>query len=95
MAANGEKNFRWMELAITIAVSSAASAIAVTWTLSATLSEFRTKIMAIENHQSSVDANVANLQSTNNLQATQIAVTDANYQNILRELSEIKSRLKK
>jgi len=94
MAQNHETRNRWIELAIVTAASAITSGFAVTWSLSATLAEMKAKSDAQEKHISVMDANIAAIQSTNNLHSTQIAVTDANYQNILKRLDDINESLK-
>ncbi len=92
---NHENRNRWIELAIVTAASAITSGIAVTWSLSATLTEIKTKGDAQEKNIVVINSTIAAIQSTNNLHSTQIAVTDANYQNILRRLEEINQRLKR
>lgn len=89
-----ERTFRWVEVIGAAVISAGTSAVVVSWTLSATLSELKTKSAEQDRRLGSVEATVQTTQSLDSLQALQLAVTDANYKNIIISLDEIKRQIR-
>ena len=89
-----DKKFRWVEVLVATAGSAATSAIVVSWTLSATLQELKTRSDEQAKRLSSIEQVMQSTQSLDSLQSTQLAVTDANYKNIIIVLGEIKDQLR-
>lgn len=95
MTTSNDVRFRWAEILLTMTVSAGCSALAVTWSVSATLTKMQMEIESFKSKQAGQEATISNLSSQAALQSTQIAVSDANYKNIITWLAEIKEELRK
>lgn len=89
-----EKTFRWIEVVGAAIASAMTSAVVVSWTLSATLQELKTKSVDYDRRLSSMESSMQSTQSLDSLQSQQLAVTDANYKNIIMALEEIKQQIR-
>lgn len=91
---NPEKTFRWVEVVGAASASAITSGIVVSWTLSATLQELKSKSVEQDRRLVAVETTLQSTQSLDSLQAQQLAVTDANYKNIIISLEEIKRQIR-
>lgn len=89
-----ERTFRWIEVIAATFFSAGSSAIVVSWTLSATLQELKTRQSEQDRRISVIETTQQQTQGLDSLQSQQLAVTDANYKNIILSLEEIKQRIK-
>jgi len=92
--ATTEKTFRWAEMITATLASAVTSAVVVSWRLSAALQALETTSVEHERRITSVETTQQNMQSLDSLQSQQLAVTDANYKNIIIALDEIKQQIR-
>jgi membrane-bound ClpP family serine protease len=88
-----ERTFRWIEVVGAALASAITSAVVVSWTISATLQELKSKAQEQDRRLSSVETTIQSTQSLDSLQTSQLAVTEANYKNIILSLDEIKTQM--
>lgn len=84
-----ERRSRWLELAITIAVSAVTSAVAVSWSLAGTLSKLQTRIEEHDRRIANAEIAVGTLQTLDSAQSSQIAVGDARYAELIRRVDQL------
>lgn len=90
MTPQKEDKSRWAELAITILVSAVTSAIAVSWSLSSMLTEFRAELAQHDREIIGLDARISAVDNHAGDADTKIAVLEAHYLAIKETLDEIK-----
>lgn len=89
-----ERTFRWIEVIGAAAASAATSAVVVSWTLSATLQDLKTRQQEQDRRLVAIETTQQQTQGLDSLQSQQIAVTDTNYKNIILSLEEIKRQIR-
>ena len=90
-----EKRSRLFEVAVSIIVSAIASAGAVTWSLSATLEEFRSKISEHDKTLNAQWQRINGLEGGAQVNNAQVSAINAHYEDILRRLDSIDHKLEK
>jgi hypothetical protein len=89
-----ERTFRWIEVVGAAIASAITSAVVVSWTLSATLQELKTKSIEQDRRLNSIEASAQSTQSLDSLQSERLAAADANFKYIVISLDEIKQQIK-
>lgn len=88
-----ERNARWIELGITIVVSAMSSSVIAAWIISSTLATMQANI---SENKRRIDENSYAIQNQATLDAVQqerIATTQARFEDILRRLDRIETKL--
>jgi septal ring factor EnvC (AmiA/AmiB activator) len=86
MTTNGERRARWIEIAISIIASIVTSALVVSWSLSATLSQYGEKLSQHDRQYQNLDERVSAISAQTAAHGAQIAVTEAHFQDLVRRL---------
>lgn len=89
--ANGGRRARILEIILSVMASAAGSALMIAWYLSATLATYREQLQRHTDEINAVHAEMTNLEARDSLQATQLAVADARFSEILRRLQALDS----